>query len=338
MYIISTVGPSINNEQTFNSIINKKRTEILRINFSHIVYKDTDNLIKLLKDSQSDIKLLYDLPGFKVRVSKCIEYSFKVYEGEMVEFCSENEYKNMKNRKTFIKIIPLNISEELLKTIKKGYIYIKDKTMKFIIKKNNGGVITALTDTGGIIRAGKGCNIKNLNIIDRTLDSKNIEALNYSIRNRADIICQSFVESKEDINLIRNFINDNKQDEKYSPKIWAKIESRKGIENLDEIVNVSDGVMIARGDLAAEITFEEIPFLEEKIIKKTRMQNKDIVIATHVLDSMKYKKEASIPEIESIYRFIKLGVSGFLLASETSVGKFPLKTIEYLRYLINIYK
>lgn len=336
MEIISTLGPSINDEKILKSIIDKRKTDILRINFSHIVYKDTDMLHELIINSKSNIKVLYDLPGFKVRISKCIEYPYKVYDGEMVKFCSEDEYVNIKNKRMFLKVIPLNISTLLLSTIQNTVIYIKDKTMKFTIKDNKEGLITAYADKGGIIRAGKGCNIKNFNMEDRKLDSKNIEALNYSIKSRADIISQSFVESEEDINLIRDFIKSCDKD--YNPKIWSKIETRKGIENLQEIVDVSDGIIIGRGDLAAEITFEEIPFLEEKIIQNVIKNGKDIIIATHILDGMRYKETASLPEIESIYRFIKLKVSGFLLASETSVGKFPIETVDYLRYLISIYK
>ncbi|EHI98933.1 Pyruvate kinase [Clostridium sp. DL-VIII] len=338
MYIIGTVGPTVKDRTILKGIIDSG-VNALRFNFIHGSAIEFLRFLKMAKEIKNDIEIILDLSGTKVRVSNKFEYVYKVYDGEEIYFCGEDKYEEIKDREGKIKIIPLNIKNEVLNGKEYKEIGIKDNTMIFNVIEREDGLIKVTTVRGGIIRKGKGCNIKNLERNAIALSEKDKNAIMWGIRNRVDIICQSFVENKEDINEIKIFLNDNSSASKAKPKIWAKIETLNGVNNLKSILNEVDGIVIGRGDLIPETSIEDTPIYEEKIIKEvTKDKNKDIIVATHLFNSMKSGKMPSISEVESIYNFIKIGATGFMLAGETSIGKAPVKTVEFLNKLIEKYR
>ena len=159
------------------------------------------------------------------------------------------------------------------------------------------------------------------------------------IDNNIDIIGQSYVESSRDILCVREYIKKIKGNQN-DIKIFSKLETIVGLNNYKEIIDCSDGVIIARGDLVPECGMEVSVEEEFKLLKKLRNDkyNKEIIIATHILDSMKNGLNATINEIESIYTFVDNGATGFLLAGETSIGKYPVQTVKLLNKLIEKYK
>lgn len=340
MYIIGTVGPTIKDRTILKGVIDSG-VNALRFNFIHGSSIEFLRFLKMAKEIKSDIEIILDLSGTKVRVSSNFEYIYKIYDGEEIYFCGEDKYEGIKDslNKTNDKIIPLNIKGDILNRNNYQQIGIKDNTMIFNVVDKKDGLIKVSTVRGGIIRKGKGCNIKNLERTAISLSEKDKNAIMWGVKNKVDIICQSFVEDKEDITEIKMFLNDNNMHNKIKPKIWAKIETLNGINNLTSILNEVDGIVIGRGDLIPETSIEDTPIYEEKIINEvTKNKDKDIIIGTHLFNSMKSGKMPSISEVESIYNFIKIGVTGFLLAGETSVGKAPIKTVEFLNKLITKYK
>ncbi len=338
MYIIGTVGPTVKDRTILKGIIDSG-VNALRFNFIHGSAIEFLRFLKMAKEIKNDIEIILDLSGTKVRVSNKFEYVYKVYDGEEIYFCGQDKYEEIKDHESKIKIIPLNIKNEVLNGKEYKEIGIKDNTMIFNVIEREEGLIKAATVRGGIIRKGKGCNIKNLDRKAIALNEKDKNAIMWGIRNRVDIICQSFVEDKEDINEIKTFLNDNSSASKMKPKIWAKIETLNGVNNLKSILNEVDGIVIGRGDLIPETSIEDTPIYEERIIKEvTKDKNKDIIVATHLFNSMKSGKMPSISEVESVYSFIKIGATGFMLAGETSIGKAPVKTVEFLNKLIEKYR
>jgi len=339
MYIIGTVGPNVKDRTVLKGIIDNG-INALRFNFVHGNEKEFSGFFKMAKEINNDIEIMLDLSGTKVRVSNNFEYIYKVYDDEEIYFCGEDKYDEIKNNisKMKIKIIPLNIKNKILNEKDYKQIGIKDNTMLFNVIDRKNGLIRVVTVRGGIIRKGKGCNIKGLERKCISLSEKDKSAITWGIKNKVNIICQSFVEDKKDIKEIKSFLNDKIIDH-YKPKIWAKIETLNGINNIKSILSEADGIVIGRGDLIPETSIEDTPIYEEKIINEVNKEkDKDIIIATHLFNSMKSGKIPSISEVESIYNFIKAGVSGFLLAGETSIGKAPLKTVEFLSKLILKYK
>jgi len=339
MYIIGTVGPNVKDRTVLKGIIDNG-VNALRFNFIHGSEKEFQEFFKIAKEINNNIEIILDISGTKVRVSSDFEYIYKVYDDEEIYFCGEDKYEEIKNNinKIKTKIIPLNIKNKILNQKDYNQIGIKDNTMLFNVIDRKNGLIRVITVRGGIIRKGKGCNIKGLERKSISLSEKDKNAIIWGIKNNVDIICQSFVEDKEDIKEIKSFVNDKILNE-YKPKIWAKIETINGVNNIKSILSEVDGIVIGRGDLIPETSIEDTPIYEEKIINEvSKDKEKDIIIATHLFNSMKNGKMPSISEVECIYNFIKSGVTGFLLAGETSIGKAPVKTVEFLRKLISKYK
>lgn len=340
MYIIGTVGPNVKDRTTLKGIIDSG-VNALRFNFIHGSASEFLEFFKMAKEIKNDIQIILDLSGTKVRVSNKFKYIYKVYDGEVIYFCGEDKYEELKNNNNYsnrIKIIPLNIKNKILNKKEYKEIGIKDNTMLFNIIDRTDDFVKAITLKGGIIRKGKGCNIKNLERKSISLNENDQEAMKWGISNKVDIICQSFVEDKSDIREIKLFLSSNVLDQ-FNPKIWAKIETLNGVNNIKSILNEADGIVIGRGDLIPETSIEDTPIYEEKIINEVvNAKNKDIIVATHIFNTMKNGKMPSISEVESIYNFMKVGVTGFLLAGETSVGKAPIKTVEFLNKLTNKYK
>lgn len=338
MKIIATIGPNSSNRKVLAELINNG-VDIFRLNFSHFYESE---FIKILNDSRSikkDISIMADLCGKKVRVAENLKSVFKVYINDIVYFCSSDVYSLIVNNNDKSKIIPLNIKSEVIEKNDIKKISMKDGTMNFDIIDKDKIFLKAIAKDTGVVRGGKGCNIPGADLGENSLNDKDKENLKWAIDNNIDIIGQSYVESSRDILCVREYIKKVKGNQN-DIKIFSKLETIIGLNNYKEIMNCSDGIVIARGDLVPECGMEISVEQEFELLKKLRddKYNKEIIIATHVLDSMKSRLNSNINEIESIYTFINNGATGFLLAGETSIGKYPVQTAKLLNELIKRYK
>ena len=338
MKIIATIGPNSSNRKVLAELINNG-VDIFRLNFSHFYESE---FIKILNDSRSikkDISIMADLCGKKVRVAENLKNVFKVYINDIVYFCSSDVYSLIVNNNDKSKIIPLNIKSEIIEKNDIKKISMKDGTMNFDIIDKDKIFLKAIAKDTGVVRGGKGCNIPGADLGENSLNDKDKENLKWAIDNNIDIIGQSYVESSRDILCVREYIKKVKGNQN-DIKIFSKLETIIGLNNYKEIMNCSDGIVIARGDLVPECGMEISVEQEFELLKKLRddKYNKEIIIATHVLDSMKSRLNSTISEIESIYTFINNGATGFLLAGETSIGKYPVQTAKLLNKLIKRYK
>lgn len=339
MYIIGTVGPTVKDRTALKGIIDNG-ANALRFNFAHGSENEFVEFLQMAREIKHDINIILDVSGTKIRISNKFQYIYKVYDGEEIVFCGEDKYEKIRAtlNQYRIKIIPLNIKNNILCKNKYKLITIKDNTMIFEVMAKENGAIKAKVIKGGIVRKGKGCNIKDLDRSILSLSKEDKEAILWGIENNVDIICQSFVENKEDIESIKKFIDEHKTED-IDMKIWAKIETLNGVKNIDTIVEKADGIVIGRGDLIPETSIEDTPMYEDRIVSRvSQNKDKDLIIATHLFNSMKIGKMPYLAEVESIYNFIRNGVTGFLLAGETSVGKAPVKTVKFLNNLICKYE
>ncbi len=336
MHIIATIGPKSTDKWIIKELI-ENGVDILRLNCSHFNKEEFEYVIKYSKGLKRDIHILVDLCGKKIRVSKDLKYIYKVYNEQEVYFCGEDFYRGIDTSTLKdMKLIPLTIgTDEIIKSNIKT-ISMKDNTMNFEIIKVDKGVIKARVIKGGIIRGGKGCNLSDVYDDKNCLSEIDKENILWALNNDVDIICQSFVEKKEDINIIKEIIKDS--DKEPSCRVWAKVETPAGINNIEDILNVVDSIVIGRGDLVPESGMLNAIKLQEKAIEIIKSKNKKVIIATHLLNSMKNGHLATLPEIDCIHRFIKYGVSGLLLAGETSIGKAPIQTVKFLKNVIDYYQ
>ena len=334
MHIIATIGPSCISKNVIKELINNG-VDIFRFNFSHGNLKDFTNIKKIIKELNEKIHIMGDLSGGKVRISDRLPYIYKIYNGEEILICGEDKYKVPNYNKR--KLIPLNLNSELINKKNIKNISMKDNTMHFKIIEYTEKGIKAIVKRGGILRGGKGCNIKSLEREKGIITERDKVYLDWCIEEKIEIICQSFVEEVEDIKVVKEYIK-NKSD-KYNPKIWGKIETPRGIKNIKEIEKEVDGIVIGRGDLIPETNLLSAPIYQDKLLKKINEDRKveDIIIGTHILNSMKQGRRPEFSEVDSIYNLINKNVNGFLLSGETSIGKAPVETVKFLKGLIRMY-
>lgn len=334
--LVATIGPSIQREETLKAIINEG-VEGIRFNFSHGNLEEFHKQINLIRNINSKIHIIQDITGSKIRVSFSLKSVMKIYRRERVLFCGEEIYDNNLTRTKDIKVIPLNISADFLNDTAIKEISMKDNTMNFKILSISKYGILATVIRGGMVRQGKGCNIIGIKRDNSKISDKDKKDIIWGIKNGVDIICQSFVEDDVDVLLLKDYVKSISRGV-CKQKIWAKIETKLGVKNVEKIGAVVDGIVIGRGDLIPETSIIETPMYEEEIMKKLSNRAIDKIIATHLLNSMKNGNDVEISEVESIYNHIKQGVTGFMLAGETSIGKYPIETVKFLRRVIDKYE
>lgn len=336
MKIVATIGPNSNKKEVIEKII-EAGVDGIRLNFSHFNEKEFAVVMNFIQDKE--VKFIADLCGAKVRVYEGISRSMKIYTNEVVYFCSMDDYEIISKKKgRTCKIIPLNISSHIFRSNDIKEISMKDNTMQFEVIKKDKYLLEARVKNEGIVRRGKGCNIPNLHRGIARLTEKDKSNIVWAINHGADFICQSYVENKEEVLEIRDFIN-SKADKKKQIQILAKIETPNGVEAIEEIAAVADGIVIGRGDLTAECGLEDAVIRQNKIVKTLRNINYDktVIIATHLFDNMIRGEKALYSEVECIFNFIDKGISALMLTGETSIGRKPVEVVRYLNELIKLY-
>lgn len=335
MHIIATIGPKTSDKHNIKELI-ENGVGILRLNCSHFNKVEFEEIIKVARSINKDIIILVDLCGKKIRVSKELKYIYKIYNDQEIYFCGEDFYQKIDtSRLGKMKLIPLTISSEEIMKSDINSISMKDNSMTFEVIEKDRSVIKVRVIKGGIIRGGKGCNLSNIYENKKYLSENDKEHVLWALDNDVDIICQSFVERRKEIEEISKMLRERSNNK---CEVWAKIETPKGIDNIEEILNCVSCIIIGRGDLVPESGIFKAVNLQEKAIKFIKSRNREVIIATHLLNSMKDGQQATLPEVECISKFIKYKVSGFLLAGETSIGKAPIQTVKFLKDSIKYYR
>lgn len=334
MDIIVTLGPNTLEKTNLQDIKNFGAT-IIRYNFSHFNKTLFDITVNEIKDNVTDLKLLGDIQGSKIRVWKYIKEPIKLNEGDRVRFCSYEDYElNFIDKD---RLIPLNINSNRFKKIKSKEISLKDGSIIIEVLKIQEEYIVGQVIKGGIVRGEKSCNIKGYKRQEAVINKKDKSDIDYCIKKDFDIIALSYIEEKETLLRYKKYIGSKTLElGKKMPKIFSKVETLRGVKNIKEIVEYSDGIIIGRGDLVPEIGIINIPIAQRIIINSCK--NKELIVATHIFNSLTLGKEITPSEANDIYWFIKSGVSGFMLSKETTISSEPRKAIESLNKLIDKYR
>ena len=317
MELICSIGPTVRDIEDIKRFVQAGMT-IPRFNFSHIDYEKFETLIKEIHIEYPNMKILQDLQGNKLRISKLFTGEYKVNIKEQVIFCLEKDFKKLyeKNRYKNIRVIPIMYYGSLddFKNVKE--LFMKDATMKFKIIEKNSLYIKAVTIKGGILRAEKGVNAPELIRDNLHLTEKDKFDIEIGVKNNIDYICLSYVTKADDIIELKKYIKILvRVYNSRTPKIWAKIECKEGIENFEDILKVSDGIMLGRG-------------------KKSK---KKLIVATYILESMRRQDTPTISEANDIYKYIKNSVDGLMLSTEVAVSREPITVIKCLNSFYNKY-
>ena len=192
---------------------------------------------------------------------------------------------------------------------------------------------------GGVVRKEKGCNLPNLDRKNWGVSEKDLEDIRFALDNKVDIIDYSYCSYMEECREFKNIVFKNLKSNQFIPKLWGKIETNEGINNIKEVAKELDGIVIARGDLTAEIGILNVPIVQEKILYALKNENKSIIVATNVLSSIRNKQnKPTINELSDIYHFIRCGATGFMLTGETSTGENEEYVVTTLKNSIKYYE
>ncbi|MBQ0064949.1 MAG: pyruvate kinase [Firmicutes bacterium] len=319
--IICTIGPSSENEETLTEMA-LAGMNVARLNFSHGSYEEHQKKIDLVKKVREKlglpIALMLDTKGPEYRIGTFENGSVELKEGDTFTFTSDDVVGN----ETVVSVSYKNFAKEL--------------NIGDTILVNNGisiFEIVELTDTDAVckvINGGKLSNRKSMSFPNHVmkqefLSEQDKKDLLFGIQNDVDFVAASFVSTKEDMLKMRNFLNKNGGKD---INIIAKIENRSGVDCIDGICEVADGVMVARGDLGVEIPFVEVPSVQKKLITKCRLMGKLVITATEMLESMISNPRPTRAEISDVANAVYDGTSAVMLSGESAAGKYPVLAVK----------
>ena len=326
--VICTLGPSSSKAAVLKKMI-LSGMDVARLNFSHGTHKthkqSIDIIRRLNKAHRNKIKILQDLEGYRIRVGlfKGPRKTIELAKGSIVTLINKLE-TDQKD------IIPFDYKGSLY-DIKTGcHIFIDDGNIDLKVKSRDRDSIRVEVLVPGILKEHKGINIPDINLKFEGLTDKDKNDLLFGIANKVDFIAQSFVRNKKDMLSVRKFINRNK----FNCPLIAKIENRQGIGNIDEILEVSDGIMIARGDMGVSLPIYEVPVMQKMIIKKCNQQKKFVITATQMLESMTEHLRPTRAEVSDVANAIVDGSDYVMLSGETAVGEHPVEAVQMMRNII----
>ncbi len=326
--IICTTGPSVDSLDMIEKLA-KAGMSLIRINCSHGNTETRNAQIKKIrlveKKQGRPIGVMLDLQGPKLRIGD-LPSPFKLH-GDQV-WCLSTKQKASEAKR----IIPVGF-EGLAHAVKVGgRIYMDDGLIHAEVVKIKDGDVWIKLIHGGMLVSRKGLNIPYYKGNLPVLSKKDKADLAWGLRNNVDFVALSFVRNKEDILLLKKTIK--KLSRTAEPLVIAKIEKPEAVDNMEEIIQVSDGILVARGDLGIELSPEKVPVVQKQLIERCRHHKKPVIVATQMLDSMRLNPIPTRAEVSDVASAIYAGTDAVLLTGETSSGKYPIEATAMMKKII----
>ncbi|MGB9779726.1 pyruvate kinase [Caldanaerobacter sp.] len=319
--IVCTIGPASEDYNILRKLI-EKGMNVARLNFSHGDFEEhgarIDNIKKIREELGLPVAILLDTKGPEIRIGKFKNGGVELKEGQTFTLTTEDVVGDETYVSVSYKGLPQDVS-------KGTQILIDDGLISLRVMEVKDTDIVCLVENSGFLGDHKGVNVPGVKLNLPALTQKDIDDIQFGIKKGIDMIAASFVRKAADVLAIRRLLEDNKADH---IQIIAKIENREGVENIDEIIKVSDGIMVARGDLGVEIPLEEIPIVQKMIIKKCNEAGKPVITATQMLDSMMRNPRPTRAEVTDVANAILDGTDAIMLSGETAQGKYPVEAFE----------
>jgi len=318
--IICTLGPATDDEQVLRELM-LSGMDVARFNFSHgdhVSHKDAfERVIKLRQELNKPIATLLDTKGPEVRIQK--------FENGKVTLNKDDRFTlTTKEIQGNEKIVGINY-KDLPKDVREGSVILLDDGLieLSVIKVNDTDIICKVMNSG-VISNNKGVNLPGTSLSMPYISAKDREDIIFGIKMGFNFIAASFARSAKDILGIRKILDEHNC---HTINVIAKIENREGVDNIDEIIRVTDGIMVARGDMGVEIPAEEVPALQKMIIKKVYNSGKQVITATQMLDSMMKNPRPTRAETNDVANAIYDGTSAIMLSGETAAGLYPIEAV-----------
>ncbi len=320
--IVCTIGPSSESEEVLEQLVNEGMS-VARLNFSHGSIPEhkikIDRIKKVREKLQRPVAIMFDTKGPEIRLGNL--------KDDMEPYLNvDDEYILTTEDITGDEKIASITYKELPKDIKKGdSILIDDGLIELKVESVTGDEIHTKVVNGGFIKSKKGVNVPNVKLRLPSLTEKDVADLKFGVKEDIDFVAASFVRTKEDVLNIRSVLESEGM---YNIQIISKIENKEGLENIDDIIEVSDGIMVARGDLGVEIPTEEVPIIQKEIIKKCNLKGKPVITATQMLDSMIRNPRPTRAEANDVANAVLDGSDAIMLSGETASGAYPVEAVK----------
>lgn len=320
--IVCTIGPATSSEEKLSQLL-KSGMNVMRLNFSHGDFAEhqgkVDNLEKAMKKTGLPCAVMQDLGGPKIRIGDFEKGAIVLKEGQKFTLTTDKIVGN--EERVSVNYAPLP------KEVKKGgTIMLHDGKKKLEILDIKGNDVICKVIVGGEIKNRRGINLPGAYLSISSLTDKDKSDIAFGIKNNVDFFAFSFVRRSEDALELRSIIEKNKS----KAKIIAKIEDVEGLENFDKLLEVVDGVMVARGDLAIEIGAENVPLVQKEMIEKCNNAGKFVITATHMLESMIKNPVPTRAEVSDIANAILDGTDAIMLSEETTLGDYPVEAVQVM--------
>ncbi|NPV86410.1 MAG: pyruvate kinase [Anaerolineae bacterium] len=332
--IIATIGPSCRDEKQLAKLI-EADIDVARLNFSHGSHEDhlqaINTIRSLSKRYNKPITILQDLQGPKMRVGRLPEEGIKLQAGQVIVLTNTEEIETPAEIESGS--IPFEVPR-LGDSLKKGdHILLDDGQLELEVLEVNKQRIRAEVVLGGTLYSHKGVNLPGVPLNIPCLTDKDKEDLTFGLQQGVDVVALSFVRQPEDILSVREQIAQLSPQSTNVP-IIAKLERPEAVQNLDQIIKMSDGVMVARGDLAVETRPAVVPIIQKEIIRTAYYHAKPVITATQMLDSMIHNPRPTRAEASDVANAIFDGTDAVMLSGETASGKYPVESVSMMNALV----
>lgn len=324
--IVATIGPASEDENILRQMI-INGVNVFRLNFSHGSHEyHKKNLMTIRKVSQElniRVGILQDISGPKIR-TKELKEAFELKKDDRLDFYKEE----ILGEKISDKHYKISINHpEILDMLKiDDYIYLYDGSIRVKVSRIEKDYIQTIVENDGFLNSNKGINFPNTKINIDVITRKDKEDLFWGIKNEVDFLAISFVQNAHDIKEVKKILKDNNS----KIAIFAKIEKFDAVENIDEIIDSSDGIMVARGDLGIEVPYYKVPNIQKRIIQKANNASKPVITATQMLFSLAKSKTATRAEISDVANAVLDGTDAVMLSEESAIGIDPVNAVDIM--------
>ncbi|MEX2410786.1 MAG: pyruvate kinase, partial [Candidatus Paceibacterota bacterium] len=320
--IVATIGPASENKETLKKMV-EEGLNVMRLNFSHGDFdehqKRVNNFREIAKELGVNLGILQDLSGPKIRIGDFETEQITLEVGQKFTLTTEEIIGT--KEKAYINYP--HLSEDL----KEGnHVLLDDGKLRLEVKKIEGKDIITEVLIGGEIRGRRGVNLPGIDIQLNALTDKDKKDLEFGAKNKVDFVALSFVRKASDIKELKELIKVHN----FNAKVISKIETQQAVDNIEEIIKESDGIMVARGDLAIEIGPERVPEVQKMIIRYCNRNGKPVITATQMLESMIENAVPTRAEVSDIANAILDGTDAIMLSGETTIGKYPVEVVRVM--------
>ena len=324
--ILATLGPATDSKEKLKQLVDAG-LDAVRLNFSHGNYEYFENLLNTIDEvsnkKSEPLTTLIDLQGPKIRIGELEKSEIEIYSGDMIEITDEMVLGN--NKKVHCSYHQI-ISDASLG----DQILIDDGLIRLEVAKKKDYALECKIIEGGTLRPKKGMNLPGMNLSTPAITEKDYENLEFALKHRIDYIALSFVRSPKDITELRNWLLQRGK----SIPIIAKIEKPEAVNNFEKILEVSDGIMVARGDLGVELQPYQVPLVQKRIINQCNVFGKLVITATQMLESMISNPVPTRAEASDVANAVFDGTDVVMLSGETSVGKNPIAAVTMMNKIL----